>query len=154
MERTWTARDAVYRRKVVYTGYFMVFIFFFATVALLLIGGIIPLLGMGLSAYGIYATYVRKSYPRVITIDGESIAFTSYGTKTYTLDRLEMFCVRSDMGGYQLFVRIGEHDGAKGRFWVTPSFFEDSDELFDEFIALERRVHPDSIIVKRSRPAK
>ena len=145
MLRTYTFEEKRYRYKVVYTGYALVAILAFCAIQAVLSLSVFWLLAALIAAYGAANTFLTKSNPRTVTVSDESITFGSYGEKTFEAAKLKRFRVRLSTAGYQVYVRVADSEGRKGRFWVTYALFSEKEDLLKEFDYLERKVHPDSL---------
>lgn len=100
---------------------------------------------LGVCAYALFNSFLRKSNPRIIKISGDRISFISFGEKTFETARLTKFRVRVSTPGYQVLVRLEDSDRRRGSFWVTYAQFNDKQDLLAEFDYLEKKVHPDSL---------
>lgn len=145
MERTYRFREKQYRYKVVYIGYLMAAILLYSLFRICTAPSPLFLLTLLLSAYGCSNTYLTKSNPREVVVSDSAIVFRSYGEKRFEVSGLTRFRVRVSVAGYQVFVRVRDGAGHRGRFWVNYGAFSDGAELLQEFDFLERKVHPDSL---------
>jgi len=145
VERTYIFNEKQYRLKVVYIGYILLAILCFSVFMVIFSYSILWLFTTLLSVYGAANTFLLQSNPREVIVSDEKITFRSYGQRSYSTEKLKFFRVRVSTAGYQVFIRVRDSDGNKGRFWVNFALFSDKEDLIEEFNYLERRVHPDSI---------
>ena len=95
--------------------------------------------------YALKNLFLTKSVPRYIIVDDEKITFKSFGEKTMRVGSLNFFRVKTSTPGYQVVVRAADNEGNKGTFWVSFNYFNDKQDLLEEFNYLERKAHPDSL---------
>lgn len=159
MERIYRFNEKQYRYKVAYIGYAMLAILAYSlyhAAAGLSPFWLIPAL---IAGYGSMNTFLTKSNPKEIIVSDDKIMFRSYGEKSFDTQKLTRFRLRVSTAGYQVYIRVSDSDGHRGRFWVNYALFSDKEALLKEFDYLERRAHPDSLRMSgrpemgRSRPA-
>jgi len=96
-------------------------------------------------SYALKNLFITKSVPRFIIVDDDKITFKSFGQKTMMVKSLKLFRVKTSTPGYQVVVRAADGEGNKGTFWVSFNYFNDKQDLLEEFNYLERVAHPDSL---------
>lgn len=145
MERTYTFAEKQYRYKVVYIGYLMLLIMAFSLYRLIATLSLLWLIPLLVAGYGCMNTYLTKSNPRQIVVSDDQITFRSYGEKTFQIASLNRFRVRVSTAGYQVYIRVRDQQGHRGRFWVNYALFDHKEDLIQELDYLERKCHPDSL---------
>lgn len=146
MEKTYTYDPYYYRNKVQLINTILACLLLYSLYNI--VSGQANILWIGviaISGYALMNTYITKSNPREIIISDESITFRSYGEKRYDIDKLKTIRMRITTSDHQVYVRVADSDGHKGRFWVTFGYFSDKYELIEEFDYIERKIHPESL---------
>ena len=146
MQRTYTYDLHFYRIKVLYMHYALIAILGYSLYHMIANG--LNVLFIIISVICIYALknlFLTKSVPRYIIVDDEKITFKSFGQKTMKVRSLNLFRIKTSTPGYQVVVRAADDEGNKGTFWVSFNYFNDKQDLLEEFNYLERRAHPDSL---------
>ena len=147
MERIYEFEKNSYRYKVLLVNYLLIPILAYCLYKALWVGtnAVLWAMGAAVCAYGLLNSFLRKSNPRVIKISDETITFSSFGDKSFEINKLVKFRVKVTTPNYQVLVRLEDSDKRNGSFWVTYSQFSDKLDLLAEFDYLEKKIHPDSL---------
>lgn len=100
------------------------------------------LLGLMAAGYGAANTFIFKSNPRDIEITDKTISFISFGEDKYEIKRIKNFQVK-EYANAQLYIRVAQDDGKKGRYWVSYYYFSEKEDLIKEMYFIENKVHPE-----------
>ncbi|MBU5439104.1 hypothetical protein KQI42_13860 [Tissierella sp. MSJ-40] len=96
-----------------------------------------------IAVYGINNTFISISYPKKIIDDGEKIEFYAFGrSHSYYWKEIKSLRIKEFYGG-KLYLRVGNSNAFKGRYWVKTSMFNDGIDLYNKFKDAEKRLHPD-----------
>lgn len=146
MKKTFTYREALYKRKVKFTGAYCGVIGVFAAISLLwshnflLIGVII------VCAYTYWETYGALSNPGEVKIDEQGITFSGCGmTHSYKWKDVYNFQMKEFPSAQKVFLRVNEATLKRGRYWINYGSFTDGQELYLFLRDKEYEVHPNSI---------
>lgn len=102
--------------------------------------------------YQAWNTFVARAYVHSVTIGDEGISFELFGrTQSYELRDLEEFRVREYPSSGKMYLRVGDHNALRGRFWVSTRAFEDGQELFGRIRDLEYEIHPETLKARARR---
>ncbi|MBO7698172.1 MAG: hypothetical protein J6S38_03945 [Erysipelotrichaceae bacterium] len=137
-----------YNFKVVFTGYFVILIFFLALYALITSGNYLWSVVIVVCIYQFINTFVSLSNPEEVDIDDKYIAFKGFGKEhKYYFTDIKDFRVKEMATSKKIYLRINKDDFSlfKGRYWIDCYYFNDSDELFMYFVNKEDEIHPDTI---------
>ena len=137
-----------YNFKVVFTGYFVILIFFLALYALITSGNYLWSVVIVVCIYQFINTFVSLSNPEEVDIDDKYIAFEGFGKEhKYYFTDIKDFRVKEMATSKKIYLRINKDDFSlfKGRYWIDCYYFNDSDELFMYFVNKEDEIHPDTI---------
>lgn len=147
MDRVYEYNKTAYRNKIQLPNFLMVLIFGYCLYRIIFSGANLYLWGLGavICLYSLSNLFIRKSNPRIITVNDEEIVFSSFGEKRFEIKKLIKFRVKVTTPNYQIMVRVEDLDKRSGSFWVTYSQFNDKMDLLAEFDYLERKLHPDSL---------
>ncbi len=146
-QKTYVYRDALYKRKVKFTGAYAgvlgliaLFYFLFIKVNFLLIPVMIVCL------YTYWETYVSLGNPQEIIVDDRAITFKGCGkTHTYLWKDIYAFRVKEFVTARKIFLRINKADMMKGRYWINCMYFNDTDELYMFLRDKEYELHPNTM---------
>ena len=147
MERVYEYNKKAYRNKVFIPSILLVFILGYCLYRIIFAetNTILWALAAVVCIYALSNTFFKKSNPRLITISDEKITFSSFGEKSFEIDKLTRFRIRASTPRYQVFLRVEDSDKRHATFWVTYSQFNDKLDLLAEFDYLEKKIHPDSL---------
>lgn len=96
--------------------------------------------------YQVWNTFVARCYVHSVTLNDKEIIFESFGSvQSYALSELTEFRVREYPSSGKMYLRVGDHNILKGRFWLSTKVFEDGQELFSRLRDLEYSIHPDTL---------
>ena len=149
MRRTHTFQNPYFVVEVPVTAAFCVFVVIYS--GYMLYRGDYPVpasLGILLIAavYQFWNLVVSHAYPQHVYVDDDSITFELWGRENrYDLAELQEFHVRSNAQNGKTFVRAGQTNIFKGRYWIATKKYTDGDALFETLDAIEIAVHPDSL---------
>lgn len=102
--------------------------------------------------YQVWNTFVAKCFARTVTVSEDQIAFESLGkTQAYSFEGLSEFRVREYPSSGKMYLRVGNHNVLRGRFWLSTRVFEDGQELFALLRDLEYEIHPDTLKARARR---
>jgi len=160
MERTYKYDPHFYRIKVLYMHYAIIGILGYC-LYYLIANWLNPLfiIAAVICIYALKNLFLSKSVPRYVIVDDDNITFKSFGEKTLRVKSLKLFRVKTSTPGYQVVIRAADEEGNRGTFWVSFNYFNDKQDLLEEFNYLERKTHPDSIRLRggglgKSRPSE
>jgi hypothetical protein len=147
MERVYEFEKNAYRNKVLLINVLLIPIFGYCLYRGIFVqtNALLWFLAAAVCFYALSNSFLRKSNPRLITINDEEIVFSSFGEKRFEIAKLTKFRVRIATPGYQILVRLEDTDRHKGSFWVVYSMFSDKKDLLAELDYLEKKVHPGSL---------
>ena len=147
MERVYEYDKKTYRFKVIIINMLFVPILGYCIYRIIFVevNAILWALAGIVCIYALSNTFIKKSNPRIITISDEKIVFSSFGEKSFEINKLTRFRVRASTPKYQVFIRVEDSDKRHASFWVTYSQFNDKLDLLAEFDYLEKKIHPDSL---------
>jgi hypothetical protein len=147
MERVYEFEKNAYRNKVLLINFLLVPILGYCLYRLIFVqtNTVIWLFASIVCIYALVSSVLRKSTPRIITINDEEISFSSFGEKRFEIAKLTKFRVRVTTPDYQILVRLEDSDKRHGSFWVTYGQFNDKKDLLAELDFLEKKIHPDSL---------
>lgn len=96
--------------------------------------------------YQVWNTYVARCYSHSVTLSDDEIGFELFGkTQSYKLAELQEFRVREYPSSGKMYLRVGDHNAFRGRFWLSTKVFSDGEELFSRLRDLEYEIHPDTL---------
>ena len=114
-------------------------VYFHSNLSLLLLIGIVCI-------YTIWNSFVSKVHPEKIVIKENEIVFESFNSKDrYYID------VREFPSSGKLYLRIGNEQLQKGRYWINTKNYNNGKELFQLFRDLDYKINPDSLKSKARR---
>jgi hypothetical protein len=150
MERVYEFEKKAYRNKVLLPNIIMVPLLLYFLYRVIFVGTNIYLWVMGVIVciYSLTNTFIKKTNPRIITVNDEEIVFSSFGEKRFVIKDLIKFRIRVSTPNYQVLVRVEDINKQNGSFWVTYSQFNDKLDLIAEFDYIEKKIHPDSLRIK------
>ncbi|MCR5096960.1 MAG: hypothetical protein K6A70_09570 [Erysipelotrichaceae bacterium] len=137
-----------YNVRVVYTGYFVVFIFILTMYAMFTTCNYLWSVVAIVCVYQFINTFVSLANPQEVDIDDKYIAFKGFGKEhKYYFTDIKDFRVKEMATSKKIYLRINKDDFSlfRGRYWIDCYYFNDSDELFMYFIKKEDEIHPDTI---------
>ena len=144
MQKIYAYEPARYRSRIVLVGCFLVAIAI--TLSAMYIqnpGQVLFLFGIAAAVYGALNTFVFKSNPREVVVDDEAVSFASFGEARYKISNLKTFDVR-EFSNAQLYIRVEDKSGRRGRYWVNYYYFSERENLIYEMYHIEKLVNPAS----------
>lgn len=120
-------------------------VYFHSNLSLLLLIGIVCI-------YTIWNSFVSKVHPEKIVIKENEIVFESFNSKDrYYIDGTDRFQLREFPSSGKLYLRIGNEQLQKGRYWINTKNYNNGKELFQLFRDLDYKINPDSLQSKARR---
>ncbi len=120
-------------------------VYFHSNLSLLLVIGIVCI-------YTIWNSFVSKVHPEKIVIKENEIVFESFNSKDrYYIDGTDRFQLREFPSSGKLYLRIGNEQLQKGRYWINTKNYNNGKELFQLFRDLDYKINPDSLKSKARR---
>ena len=120
-------------------------VYFHSNLSLLLLIGIVCI-------YTIWNSFVSKVHPEKIVIKENEIVFESFNSKAkYHIDGSDRFQLREFPSSGKLYLRIGNEQLQKGRYWINNKNYNNGKELFQLFRDLDYKINPDSLKSKARR---
>ena len=120
-------------------------VYFHSNLSLLLLIGIVCI-------YTIWNSFVSKVHPEKIVIKENEIVFESFNSKDrYYIDGTDRFHLREFPSSGKLYLRIGNEQLQKGRYWINTKNYNNGKELFQLFRDLDYKINPDSLKSKARR---
>ena len=120
-------------------------VYFHSNLSLLLLIGIVCI-------YTIWNSFVSKVHPEKIVIKENEIVFESFNSKDrYYIDGTDRFPLREFPSSGKLYLRIGNEQLQKGRYWINTKNYNNGKELFQLFRDLDYKINPDSLKSKARR---
>ena len=120
-------------------------VYFHSNLSLLLLIGIVCI-------YTIWNSFVSKVHPEKIVIKENEIVFESFNSKDrYYIDGTDRFQLREFPSSGKLYLRIGNEQLQKGRYWINTKNYNNGQELFQLFRDLDYKINPDSLKSKARR---
>ena len=120
-------------------------VYFHSHLSLLLLIGIVCI-------YTIWNSFVSKVHPEKIVIKENEIVFESFNSKDrYYIDGTDRFQLREFPSSGKLYLRIGNEQLQKGRYWINTKNYNNGKELFQLFRDLDYKINPDSLKSKARR---
>ena len=120
-------------------------VYFHSNLSLLLLIGIVCI-------YTIWNSFVSKVHPEKIVIKENEIVFESFNSKDrYYIDGTDRFQLREFPSSGKLYLRIGNEQLQKGRYWINTKNYNNGKELFQLFRDLDYKSNPDSLKSKARR---
>lgn len=120
-------------------------VYFHSNLSLLLLVGIV-------SIYTMWNSFVSKVHPEKIVIKENEIIFESFNSKDrYYIDGTDRFQLREFPSSGKLYLRIGNAQIQKGRYWINTKNYNNGKELFQLFRDLDYKINPDSLKSKARR---
>lgn len=120
-------------------------VYFHSNLSLLLLVGIV-------SIYTMWNSFVLKVHPEKIVIKENEIIFESFNSKDrYYIDGTDRFQLREFPSSGKLYLRIGNAQIQKGRYWINTKNYNNGKELFQLFRDLDYKINPDSLKSKARR---
>ena len=120
-------------------------VYFHSNLSLLLLVGIV-------SIYTMWNSFVSKVHPEKIVIKENEIVFESFNSKDrYYIDGTDRFQLREFPSSGKLYLRIGNEQLQKGRYWINTKNYNNGKELFQLFRDLDYKINPDSLKSKARR---
>ena len=131
---------------IVAIGAFIVsLVYFHSILSLLLLVGIVCI-------YTMWNAFVSKVHPEKIVIKENEIVFESFNSKAkYYIDGSDRFQLREFPSSGKLYLRIGNEQLQKGRYWINTKNYNNGKELFQLFRDLDYKINPDSLKSKARR---
>ena len=131
---------------IVAIGAFIVsLVYFHSILSLLLLVGIVCI-------YTMWNSFVSKVHPEKIVIKENEIVFESFNSKDrYYIDGTDRFQLREFPSSGKLYLRIGNEQLQKGRYWINTKNYNNGKELFQLFRDLDYKINPDSLKSKARR---
>lgn len=120
-------------------------VYFHSNLSLLILIGIVCI-------YTIWNSFVSKVHPEKIVIKENEIVFESFNSKDrYYIDGTDRFQLREFPSSGKLYLRIGNEQLQKGRYWINTKNYNNGKELFQLFRDLDYKINPDSLKSKARR---
>lgn len=120
-------------------------VYFHSNLSLLLLIGIVCI-------YTIWNSFVSKVHPEKIVIKENEIVFETFNSKDrYYIDVTDRFQLREFPSSGKLYLRIGNEQLQKGRYWINTKNYNNGKELFQLFRDLDYKINPDSLKSKARR---
>ena len=120
-------------------------VYFHSNLSLLLLVGTV-------SIYTMWNSFVSKVHPEKIVIKENEIIFESFNSKDrYYIDGTDRFQLREFPSSGKLYLRIGNAQIQKGRYWINTKNYNNGKELFQLFRDLDYKINPDSLKSKARR---
>ena len=120
-------------------------VYFHSNLSLLLLVGIV-------SIYTMWNSFVSKVHPEKIVIKENEIVFESFNSKDrYYIDGTDRLQLREFPSSGKLYLRIGNAQIQKGRYWINTKNYNNGKELFQLFRELDYKINPDSLKSKARR---
>lgn len=120
-------------------------VYFHSNLSLLLLIGIVCI-------YTIWNSFVSKVHPEKIVIKENEIVFESFNSKDrYYIDGTDRFQLREFPSSGKLYLRIGNEQLQKERYWINTKNYNNGKELFQLFRDLDYKINPDSLKSKARR---
>lgn len=120
-------------------------VYFHSNLSLLLLIGIVCI-------YTIWNSFVSKVHPEKIVIKENEMVFESFNSKDrYYIDGTDRFQLREFPSSGKLYLRIGNAQLQKGRYWINTKNYNNGKELFQLFRDLDYKINPDSLKSKARR---
>ena len=120
-------------------------VYFHSNLSLLLLVGIV-------SIYTMWNSFVSKVHPEKIVIKENEIIFESFNSKDrYYIDGTDRFQLREFPSSGKVYLRIGNAQIQKGRYWINTKNYNNGKELFQLFRDLDYKINPDSLKSKARR---
>ena len=120
-------------------------VYFHSNLSLLFLIGIVCI-------YTIWNSFVSKVHPEKIVIKENEIVFESFNSKDrYYIDGTDRFQLREFPSSGKLYLRIGNEQLQKGRYWINTKNYNNGKELFQLFRDLDYKINPDSLKSKARR---
>lgn len=120
-------------------------VYFHSNLSLLLLVGIV-------SIYTMWNSFVSKVHPEKIVIKENEMIFESFNSKDrYYIDGTDRFQLREFPSSGKLYLRIGNAQIQKGRYWINTKNYNNGKELFQLFRDLDYKINPDSLKSKARR---
>lgn len=120
-------------------------VYFHSNLSLLLLIGIVCI-------YTIWNSFVSRVHPEKIVIKENEIVFESFNSKDrYYIDGTDRFQLREFPSSGKLYLRIGNEQLQKGRYWINTKNYNNGKELFQLFRDLDYKINPDSLKSKARR---
>ena len=120
-------------------------VYFHSNLSLLSLIGIVCI-------YTIWNSFVSKVHPEKIVIKENEIVFESFNSKDrYYIDGTDRFQLREFPSSGKLYLRIGNEQLQKGRYWINTKNYNNGKELFQLFRDLDYKINPDSLKSKARR---
>jgi hypothetical protein len=120
-------------------------VYFHSNLSLLLLIGIVCI-------YTIWNSFVSKVHPEKIVIKENEIVFETFNSKDrYYIDGTDRFQLREFPSSGKLYLRIGNEQLQKGRYWINTKNYNNGKELFQLFRDLDYKINPDSLKSKARR---
>ena len=120
-------------------------VYFHSNLSLLLLIGIVCI-------YTIWNSFVSKVHPEKIVIKENEIVFESFNSKDrYYIDGTDRFQLREFPSSGKIYLRIGNEQLQKGRYWINTKNYNNGKELFQLFRDLDYKINPDSLKSKARR---
>lgn len=149
--KTYTYTEPYYTIEVKVEGGFCAFlVLFLGWHAYVNSFGVWPVFAIGsiVAAYQVWNTFIAGCYPHSITIGDDKVSVEVFGkTTNYTIDAPADYSIRGTSGG-KMYVRMGDHNALRGRYWIPTNVFEDGEELASRLLEIEERIAPDSLRVQ------
>ncbi|WP_035425315.1 hypothetical protein [Atopobium fossor] len=96
--------------------------------------------------YQVWNTFISISNPETVTLSDSEISFSGFNRiHTYKINELSTFLVRPFPSSGKTYVRVGNHNIFKGRYWVPTKMFSDGKELFNQINELDYKLNPASL---------
>ena len=122
--------------------------------------GILGPLALVIGVVGLYTafnTFLAHAYPRVVTLDDQTLALESFGRRDeFRIDEITQIAVRENIRYTSLYIRLNGGGISRGRYFIACKDMAGGDEaradaLYRFFLCLEGRLHPDSMRVAARR---
>lgn len=102
-----------------------------------------------LSLYTISVNFISLSYPRKVVFKDNKLIFSAFNREhIYNLDEIKKFKVKERHLAKKMYIRINNPSLLRGRYWIDLKEYSNYKELNDRFLAIEAKVHPNSLKAK------
>ena len=138
-------KEKFYKLRVVYTGYFVAFIFLFSLYSYYGSRNALWLMVALVCAYQFYNTFVSLSNPEEVELSDKVLYFKGFGKiHKYFINEIKDLRIKEFRGSKKIYLRVNKDDFSllKGRYWVDCLYFEKGDELFEALLKLEDKIRP------------
>lgn len=95
------------------------------------------------TTYSSLNTVVSLSQPNLIIDDGKKIEFHAFGrSHSYYWEELKFLRIK-ELNKTNIYLRVGNYNVLKGRYWIKTERFSDGDEMNKKLRDMEKKLHPE-----------